>query len=160
MSESERAAEDPAPPPRTSSGGPTAPQAGLEVALATVGDRWTARIVAALLDGPGRFKDLGERVEGVAPNILTNRVRKLEAAGLVVGRPYQQRPVRLEYALTDRGAALADALRLLAAWGGSGASGTPPTHATCGTQLEVRWWCPTCNRDVDASAPDDDLVWL
>lgn len=136
------------------------PQEGLEAALAAVGDRWTARIVAALLDGPGRFKDLQGRVEGIAPNILTSRVRKLEAAGLVVGRAYQQRPVRMEYVLTERGAALADALRLLAAWGAADPSARPPVHDTCGTALEVRWWCPTCSRDVDATAASDDLTWL
>ena len=155
MSAEAAASTGPAPGPRTSA----VAHGGLEAALATVGDRWSARLVAALLDGPGRFKDLADRVDGIAPNILTNRMRKLEAAGLVVARPYQQRPVRMSYALTERGAALADALRLLAAWGSADPTATPPSHDACGTPLEVRWWCPTCDRDVDATTTDD-LVWL
>ncbi|HEV3055562.1 MAG TPA: helix-turn-helix domain-containing protein, partial [Solirubrobacteraceae bacterium] len=66
-------------------------------ALATVGDRWTLLIVAALLDGPRRFGELQAQVEGIAPNVLTQRLRQLERNTLVIARPYSERPPRFEY---------------------------------------------------------------
>src|SRR3954452_24274960 len=89
----------------------------LAEALERVGDRWTLLIVEALLDGPRRFGDLLEAVQGIAPNILTQRLRHLERAAIIVGRPYSERPPRMAYELSAAGAELAGALRLLADWG-------------------------------------------
>ena len=72
----------------------------LAAALDRVGDRWSLLLVEALLDGPRRFNELGERVSGIAPNILTDRLRRLERERIVVATPYQQRPPRMSYALT------------------------------------------------------------
>lgn len=126
----------------------------LDGALARVGDRWSFLIVAALLDGPRRFNDLSAAVTGIAPNILTDRLRRLEREGVVVSRTYQERPPRLDYALTDDGRELAGVLRLLSAWGASGSqsgaqAGVALRHLTCGSTLEARWYCPTCARAVD-----------
>jgi DNA-binding HxlR family transcriptional regulator len=126
----------------------------LDGALARVGDRWSFLIVEALLDGPRRFNDLAEAVSGIAPNILTDRLRRLEREGVVVSRAYQERPPRQDYALTEDGRELAGVLRLLAAWGASGAAAGAPVgvalrHVTCGSPLEARWYCPTCARAVD-----------
>jgi DNA-binding HxlR family transcriptional regulator len=120
---------------------------GLDLALERVGDRWSLLIVEALLDGPRRFNDLTEAVTGIAPNILTDRLRRLERAGVIVGRRYSERPVRLAYTLTADGQELAGVLRLLAAWG-SGAESDGLRHVTCGTALEARWWCPTCSAAI------------
>jgi DNA-binding HxlR family transcriptional regulator len=120
---------------------------GLDLALERVGDRWSLLIVEALLDGPRRFNDLTEAVTGIAPNILTGRLRRLERAGVIVGRRYSERPVRLAYSLTADGQELAGVLRLLAAWG-SGAESDGLRHVTCGTALEARWWCPTCSAAI------------
>ena len=128
----------------------------LAAALARVGDRWSLLIVDALLPGPARFGQLAEAVAGIAPNTLSHRLRKLEADGLVISLPYSQRPPRCEYRLSGPGAELAGALRLLAAWGarrGGRAEGLE--HRDCGTALEARWFCPTCDRPVaDAEGPD------
>jgi DNA-binding HxlR family transcriptional regulator len=127
---------------------------GLDAALARVGDRWSLLVVEALLDGPRRFNDLGAAVAGIAPNILTDRLRRLERAGVIVGKRYSERPVRLAYTLTEDGQELASVLRLLAAWG-SGSDSEGLRHITCGTALEARWWCPTCSAaigDDEASA--------
>src|SRR5438067_6657142 len=86
-------------------------------ALARVGDRWTLLLVAALLVGPRRFVELADDVPGIAPNVLSQRLRHLEQQGLVVATPYSQRPVRFSYELTASGRDLADAVALLAAWG-------------------------------------------
>src|SRR4051812_46242431 len=89
----------------------------LAEALAAVGDRWTLLIVDALLVGPRRFNDLQQDTNGIAPNILAARLRRLEDDGLVVAAPYSQRPPRFVYELTAAGRELAGALRLLAGWG-------------------------------------------
>ena len=119
----------------------------LAAALDRVGDRWGLLLVEALLDGPRRFNELGDRLPGIAPNILTDRLRRLERTGIVVAAPYSRRPVRMEYALTADGAELAGALRLLADWGSrrEGPDAPEPLrHVLCGTPLEARWHCPTC----------------
>lgn len=121
---------------------------GLNAALERVGDRWSLLIVDALLDGPQRFNDLATAVPGIAPNILTARLRRLERSGVIIGRRYSERPVRLAYALTQEGIELAGVLRLLAAWGSASAAGQAAgeglRHLSCGSALEARWYCPTC----------------
>lgn len=128
------------------------PPSPLDAALARVGDRWSLLVVEALLDGPRRFNDLLAAVPGVATNVLSQRLKRLEAEAVVIARPYSERPPRFSYELTATGAELAGALRLLASWGGPGAEA--PRHAACGTPLETRWHCPTCARPVED--PDDD----
>jgi DNA-binding HxlR family transcriptional regulator len=129
----------------------------LATALDRVGDRWSLLLVEALLAAPRRFNELSEAVPGIAPNILSDRLRRLERAAVVVATPYSRRPVRMEYALTADGRELAGALRLLADWGARGGGiGEPLRHDVCGTPLEARWHCPTCGRTVD----DTDAIEL
>ena len=136
---------------------PTARDASaLAAALDTVGDRWTLLVVEALLAGPLRFGDLEEALPGIAPNVLAQRLRRLEADGLAVAQPYSRRPPRFVYELTAGGAELAGALRLLADWGARHREGAePPRHAACGSSLEARWWCPVCERPVDPDEAND-----
>ncbi|HKF84396.1 MAG TPA: helix-turn-helix domain-containing protein [Candidatus Limnocylindrales bacterium] len=122
----------------------------LATALDRVGDRWSLLVVEALLAESRRFNELSAAVPGIAPNILSERLRRLERAGIVVATPYSRRPVRMEYGLTGDGRELAGALRLLADWGSRrGGEGEPLRHDVCGTPLEARWHCPTCGRTVD-----------
>jgi DNA-binding HxlR family transcriptional regulator len=143
-------------PPRLERPVPSA----LESALDRVGDRWSLLVVDALLDGSRRFGELQEGLPGIAPNILTDRLRRLEREGILVARPYQERPPRMEYALTADGRDLASALRLLADWGARrGGPGEPLRHELCGTPLEARWYCPTCGLPVSESeAPQTRVV--
>jgi len=128
-------------------------------ALDRVGDRWSLLVVEALLDGPRRFSELQGDVTGIAPNILSERMRRLERAGIVVATPYSQRPLRMEYALTADGRELAGALRLLADWGaratGSEELPEPLRHELCGTPVEARWFCPTCGIAVSERDTSD-----
>lgn len=126
------------------------PQSPLAAALERVGDRWSLLLIEALLDGPRRFGELGEAVGGIAPNILTDRLRRLEAERIVRTTPYSERPPRFAYQLSDEGLELASVLRLLGDWGARTSSHAEPMrHATCGTPVEARLWCPTCARVVD-----------
>ncbi len=132
-----------------------ASESPLDAALALVGDRWTLLLVSALLTGPRRFNDLLADVRGIAPNVLSHRLRRLEREGIVVARPYSQRPLRVGYELTADGQGLAGALRLLSDWGAR-RSNRPEgmRHATCGTPIEAHWYCPTCARPVEDDEAD------
>lgn len=122
----------------------------LAEALGRVGDRWTLLVVHSLLGGPRRFNDLHEEIPGIAPNTLSDRLRRLERDNIVVSRPYTQRPPRMAYELTAAGMELAGALRLLADWGARHTpSAESPRHQACGTVIEARWYCPTCDRLVE-----------
>ena len=127
----------------------------LAAALERVGDRWSLLLVEALLPGPRRFNELGDAVEGIAPNILTDRLRRLEAERVLRSRPYSERPPRVVYELTAEGQELAGALRLLADWGSHNGDAEPFHHVACGTPVEARWFCPTCDRAVDPAEADE-----
>ena len=125
----------------------------LEEAVARVGDRWTLLIVQALLGGSRRFNDLAAALPGIAPTVLSQRLKHLEREAVVVSQPYSRRPLRFAYELTASGRELAGALRLLAQWGAErSGEGDGLRHVACGTPLEARWYCPTCALAVD----DDD----
>lgn len=127
-----------------------APQSPLAAALERVGDRWSLLLIEALLDGSRRFGELSDAVEGIAPNILSERLKRLEGERIVRATPYSDRPPRCTYALTDEGHELAGVLRLLADWGSRGsATAEPMRHSLCGTPVEARLWCPTCARTLD-----------
>lgn len=134
---------------------PTTTRSPLEAALERVGDRWSLLLVDALLVGGRRFGELREGLPGLAPNILTERLRRLEREGIVVATPYSTRPPRMEYSLTGDGRDLASALRLLADWGARrDEHGEPLRHDRCGTPLEARWYCPTCSSAVSDRETD------
>lgn len=131
----------------------------LDAAATRIGDRWSLRIVGALLAGERTFGELAGAVDGIAPTILTARLRMLQTQSLVIGTPYAHRPVRMRYALTEPGRRLGAVVAALAEWGAS-REGDPqrPVHRTCGTAVVTRPWCPTCDRAVDDET-GDDLIW-
>jgi DNA-binding HxlR family transcriptional regulator len=151
------AAGDPRPAPDDPQTAADDGRTALADALAAVGDRWTLLVVAALLDGPRRFGELQSEVEGIAPNVLSQRLRALEQGALLVARPYSERPPRFVYELSEAGRELAGVLRLLTGWGARNASevSAAPRHAVCGTAMEARWWCPTCERPVSDEEGDE-----
>jgi DNA-binding HxlR family transcriptional regulator len=133
----------------------------LAEALARVGDRWTLLVVEALLPGPRRFNELLSLIPGIAANILSDRVKRLERDGLLIARPYSLRPPRAAYQLTAEGTELAGALRLLAHWGTRHADpADAPRHRPCGTPIEARWYCPTCDQLVDQEPHNAEAHYL
>jgi DNA-binding HxlR family transcriptional regulator len=128
----------------------------LEEAVARVGDRWTLLLVNSLLEGPRRFNELLDDLDGLAPNVLSKRLRHLEHEGVIVATAYSQRPPRFDYRLTSAGSELAGALRLLAHWGAaSDPDAVAVQHAACGTPVEARWYCPTCARLIEVEEIDE-----
>ena len=150
---------------------PTAPTlspppaaSGLAEALSIVGDRWSLAIVANLLEGPLRFGELEARLDAISANVLSQRLRALQAGGLVAASPYSRRPTRYLYELTGAGRELAGPLRLLAEWGlrRAGLPSQGPRHPACDTPLELRWYCPACDEHVEDhldAAGEEELVF-
>lgn len=151
--------------PTTGDRGP-APNDPLVEAVDRIGDRWSLLIVDSLLAGPRRFGELLDSIDGLAPNVLSKRLKQLEADVLVLAEPYSQRPLRHTYRLTAAGNELAGVLRLLTQWAAShqatsssGATVAGLAHETCGTPIEARWYCATCGDIVDDEQASD-LHWL
>jgi len=85
--------------------------------LDTLGDKWTLLVIRDLVLGKKRYQELLSSPERIASNILADRLKKLEAAGLVIRQAYQQKPARYEYLLTEKGEGLRPVLGAIVAWG-------------------------------------------
>ena len=86
--------------------------------LDLIGERWTILLLRdLLLKGPRRFQDFQESLPGVAPNILSARLKSLEEKGLVQRQLYTDRPPRVEYVLTEKGKSLGPVVKAMREWG-------------------------------------------
>ena len=85
--------------------------------LDVIGDRWTLLIIRDMLLGAAKFKDFLERQPAMPARILSDRLKKLEAAGIIERRIYSEHPLRAEYHLTRRGEALQPVLLAIGSWG-------------------------------------------
>ncbi len=87
------------------------------VTLDLVGERWTLLIIRELLGGPLRYTDLQAALKGIPPNLLADRLRDLEAHGLVEKQTLPPPAARTVFALTEDGRELDAVVRDLARWG-------------------------------------------
>jgi DNA-binding HxlR family transcriptional regulator len=85
-------------------------------AVELIGRRWTGVILRMLLKGPRRFNELLTTIPGLSDRLLTDRLRELEAEGLVVRRVLPNSPVRVEYELTEQGRDLGQSVRAISIW--------------------------------------------
>jgi DNA-binding HxlR family transcriptional regulator len=85
-------------------------------AIEFIGRRWNGAILYVLLDGPCRFNELLASVPNLSDRLLTERLRELEAAGMVTRDVQPGPPVRVVYALTDAGRALNDVIQGIIGW--------------------------------------------
>jgi DNA-binding HxlR family transcriptional regulator len=121
--------------------------------LELVGDRWTLLIVRDLLQGTCRFQDLQRSLRGIAPNILSDRLKLMEEHGLVRRHFYSDHPPRAEYALTDKGQELGMVVGALAVWGSRHVHHqTAVVHEDCGYPVQVRYYCSHCDVHVRGTA--------
>ena len=86
-------------------------------ALDILGDKWTLLVIRDLVLGKRRYQEFMSSPEQIASNILADRLKQLEASGLVTRRAYQQKPARYEYVLTKKGKGLSPVLDTLIVWG-------------------------------------------
>jgi DNA-binding HxlR family transcriptional regulator len=85
-------------------------------AVELVGKRWTGAILLVLMDGSLRFSEVKQLVPDLSDRLLSERMKELEAEGIVERRVMDEAPVRVEYALTPKGRALEPTVRALKSW--------------------------------------------
>ncbi len=97
-------------------GGPAAFCPYYHHAVELIGRRWTGAIVRALLSDVRRFSDLTEAIPGLSDRMLSERLKELEAEGIVARLVHAEKPVRVEYLLTQKGRALGGVVEAMSAW--------------------------------------------
>lgn len=85
--------------------------------LDIVGDKWSLLVIRDLLQGKKTYGELRESDERIPTNILADRLRRLDDAGIIEKSAYQERPVRFAYALTAKGRDMGDILLAIVRWG-------------------------------------------
>ena len=91
-----------------------------------VATKWTPLIVHDLSEGPRRFMELEHACPGISPRTLSERLHMLEGEGIVIRRSYPESPPRVEYELTDKGAALLPIIEAMRSFGRSWLTPTAP----------------------------------
>jgi DNA-binding HxlR family transcriptional regulator len=120
----------------------------LAAALNVLGEKWALLVIRELAFNVHRFDAIAKNT-GAPRDILTSRLRRLEAAGVVEKRQYHDRPIRFEYHLTEAGDELRPVLLSLAQWGERWAA--EPTVAfthSCGEEVELVHTCRACGEEV------------
>ncbi len=124
---------------------------GIQGALDLVGDRWSMLILRASFRGVRRFSAIQTDL-GIAKNLLADRLARLVDADILARVPYQDRPVRHEYVLTEKGRDLSAVLIALMHWGDRwchhGSAPTVLVHDECGEPIEHSVRCPACATDL------------
>jgi DNA-binding HxlR family transcriptional regulator len=120
--------------------------------LDIVGEWWTPLILRDVAYGIRRFGEIQADL-GISANILTDRLEALRSQGLLDARTYQERPLRQEYHLTEKGAELIPALLALMQWGDrwtwpDGKGPVRVIHEECGHEVRVEIGCPHCEHEV------------
>jgi Predicted transcriptional regulators len=88
-----------------------------ESAAELLGKKWTGLIIRVLLGGPKRFKDIKEQIPDMSDKMLTDRMKELEALGILTRTVYPEMPVRIEYELTEKGRQLEEVIVSIQTWG-------------------------------------------
>jgi DNA-binding HxlR family transcriptional regulator len=92
--------------------------------LDILGDKWTLLVIRDLFAGKHTYSEFQSSPESIPTNILANRLKRLADFGIIEKTPYQQRPVRYAYQLTDKGRSLGQVLKEMADWGINNIAGT------------------------------------
>jgi DNA-binding HxlR family transcriptional regulator len=122
-------------------------------AVDLLGEGWTLLVLRQACLGTRRFEDF-QRELGIGRNILTLRLNRLVDEGLLRREEYQQRPVRSEYRLTEKGRDAYPILAAMAAFGDKwlvGDAGTPLVlhHSACGHDMHAVVTCSACGEPLD-----------
>ncbi len=85
-------------------------------AIELIGRRWTGVILRAMLSGDARFSEIAATVPGLSDRLLSERLKELEAEGIVVRSVVPSTPVRVDYTLTEKGQALNEVILAISSW--------------------------------------------
>lgn len=88
-----------------------------ELAIDLLGKKWTGLIIRVLLDGPKRFKDIKAQIPDMSDRILTERMKELEQQEIIIRNVFPEKPVRIEYVLSEKGLALRPVIDSIQSWG-------------------------------------------
>jgi DNA-binding HxlR family transcriptional regulator len=87
-----------------------------EKAFEMLGKRWNGLIIRVLMDGPKRFSDISSVIPQLSDRVLAERFKELESEGVIQRKVYPETPVRIEYQLSEKGAALKSILDEVQKW--------------------------------------------
>jgi len=132
--------------------------------LDVLGDRWTGLVMAAMYFGLNRYDEIANAI-GIATNILSDRLKMLLTAGILEQVPYQERPVRYKYRLTEKGAALYPIALQLHEWAlrwlfRDEKPGITLVHAPCVSDLHTDLVCTACKQPLDVHHVSFDAGFL
>lgn len=130
--------------------------------LNIIGDKWTLLILRKIMIGHTTYKAMQEGLDGIPTNLLSERLKSLEADGLIISELYQKHPPRYQYLLTQSGMDLADVFNSLIMWGEKHLKVCYKqlNHTQCGHKIEHQYYCPKCDQvvereDITLCAPDE-----
>ncbi|MDN4592640.1 winged helix-turn-helix transcriptional regulator [Polycladomyces subterraneus] len=87
-----------------------------EAAMEILAKKWTGLIIRVLLDAPRRFRDIREQIPQMSERMLAERLKELEAHGILERKVYPETPVRIEYSLTPKGEGLSPVIQSIEKW--------------------------------------------
>ena len=118
--------------------------------LNIIGDRWSLLILHQIFLGYETFKEIQDNLEGIPTNLLSERLKTLEADMLIERTIYQSHPPRYKYVLTDKGYDLEDVFNSLILWGQKHLNTCHKklVHINCNEIIEHMYYCPKCLKNV------------
>jgi DNA-binding HxlR family transcriptional regulator len=119
--------------------------------LNIIGDKWTLLILRQLMLGHDTYKEIRDNLEGIPTNLLSDRIKCLEADELIASTLYLAHPPRYRYVLTDSGKDLGDVFNSIILWGEKNLKKCSKhlTHNECGHEIELQYYCRHCGKAID-----------
>ena len=93
------------------------PQCPVATTVSLIGNKWKLLIIRNLLVGKARFKDLKNGIDGISQKVLTDNLRSMEEAGIIIRKSYPEIPPRVEYELSELGNSLKPIIKSMEVWG-------------------------------------------
>lgn len=121
--------------------------------LNIIGDKWSLLIIHEMAAGRNTYAEIRKGLDGIPTNLLSARLKSLEADGLITSSLYVEHPPRYQYKLTEAGRDLQDVLNCLMLWGEKHLSACYKvlSHRECGEPVQIRYYCPQCRKVVEKS---------
>ncbi len=121
--------------------------------LNIIGDKWSLLILHEMAAGRNTYAEIRKGLDGIPTNLLSARLKSLEADGLITSSLYVEHPPRYQYQLTEAGQDLEDVLNCLMLWGAKHLRTCYKelSHRDCGEPVEIQYYCPRCGKVVEKS---------
>lgn len=118
--------------------------------LNIIGDKWSLLILHKLFVGHCTYKELQENLENIPTNLLSERLKSLEAEDLISSNLYSVHPPRYRYILTESGNDLQDVFNSLILWGEKHLKKCYKklVHTDCGYKIQQEYYCPHCGKQI------------